>query len=125
MFPNLYLRLWVLKVNLFRVNIGGKKQWIKRKLKILDHVVTLLLKLFLITLFLFEVITLNELSFLDGLISHLRVGASEDNFGPYICYVNNSIGAGVPCEADVQGKFVRVKITSMILTINVQVIQEF
>jgi hypothetical protein len=70
--------------------------------------------------FLFEVITLNELSFLDGLISHLRVGASEDNFGPYICYVNNSIGAGVPCEADVQGKFVRVKITCMVLTINVQ-----
>jgi hypothetical protein len=74
---------------------------------------------------LFEVIKLNELSFPDGLISHLRVGASEDNFGPYICYVNNSIGAGVPCEADVQGKFVRVKITSMILTIYVQVIQEF
>jgi hypothetical protein len=75
--------------------------------------------------FLFEGITLNELSFLDGLISHLRVGASEDNFGPYICYVNNSIGAGVPCEADVQGKFVRVKITCMLLTINAQVIQQF
>ncbi len=39
----------------------------------------------------------------DGIISTLRVGASEDNFGIYMCYVNNSIGAGIPCEADVQG----------------------
>ncbi len=41
---------------------------------------------------------------MDGVISTLRVGASEDNFGIYMCYVNNSIGAGTPCEADVQGK---------------------
>jgi hypothetical protein len=40
----------------------------------------------------------------EGPLSHLRVGASEDNFGIYVCYVDNSIGAGVPCEADVQGK---------------------
>ena len=46
--------------------------------------------------------TLNEVQ-ADGSISTLRVGASEDNFGMYMCYVNNSIGAGIPCEADVQG----------------------
>jgi hypothetical protein len=39
----------------------------------------------------------------DGSVSRVRVGASEDNFGIYVCYVNNSIGAGLPCEADVQG----------------------
>lgn len=40
----------------------------------------------------------------NGLISQVRLDPSPDNFGTYYCYVNNSIGAGQPCEIDVQGK---------------------
>lgn len=40
----------------------------------------------------------------EGIVSSVRIQAFEDNFGMYSCYVNNSIGAGIPCEADVQGK---------------------
>jgi hypothetical protein len=39
----------------------------------------------------------------DGLISTLILDAHEDNFGAYYCYANNSMGAGLPFELDVQG----------------------
>jgi len=40
----------------------------------------------------------------DGVVSTVRIQAFEDNFGIYTCFVNNSIGPGIPCEADVQGE---------------------
>ena len=39
----------------------------------------------------------------DGLTSYLTLDASEANFGTYVCQANNSMGAGIPCEFDVQG----------------------
>ena len=40
----------------------------------------------------------------DGkLTSYLTLDASETNFGTYVCQANNSMGAGLPCEFDVQG----------------------
>lgn len=40
----------------------------------------------------------------DGkLTSYLTLDASESNFGTYVCQANNSMGAGIPCEFDVQG----------------------
>ena len=39
----------------------------------------------------------------DGLTSYLTLDASEANFGTYVCQANNSMGAGLPCEFDVQG----------------------
>ena len=38
-----------------------------------------------------------------GLVSVLTLEASAENFGTYYCYVNNSVGAGEPCEIDLQG----------------------
>ena len=38
-----------------------------------------------------------------GLVSVLTPEASAENFGTYYCYVNNSVGAGEPCEIDLQG----------------------
>ena len=39
----------------------------------------------------------------EGLSSVLTLNAVEENFGTYYCHVNNSLGAGLPCELDVQG----------------------
>ena len=38
-----------------------------------------------------------------GLTSFLTLNLHEDNFGTYICQANNSLGAGIPCEIEVQG----------------------
>ena len=38
----------------------------------------------------------------DGLVSNIRLEATQSSFGTYYCYVNNSKGQGV-CEIDVQG----------------------
>ncbi|XP_074027945.1 neuromusculin isoform X7 [Leptinotarsa decemlineata] len=37
----------------------------------------------------------------EGLKSFLLLDSSVDNFRTYLCYANNSIGVGVPCERDV------------------------
>ncbi|XP_074027941.1 neuromusculin isoform X4 [Leptinotarsa decemlineata] len=39
----------------------------------------------------------------EGLKSFLLLDSSVDNFRTYLCYANNSIGVGVPCERDVAG----------------------
>ena len=39
----------------------------------------------------------------DGSLSLLALDAHEDSFGTYFCHANNSMGAGYPCEIDVQG----------------------
>lgn len=39
----------------------------------------------------------------EGLKSILTLDALEEHFGTYYCQVNNSIGAGTPCEFEVQG----------------------
>ena len=33
----------------------------------------------------------------------IRVAVSQENLGTYHCYVNNTVGLGVPCEIDIQG----------------------
>ena len=40
----------------------------------------------------------------DGLASKMRLDPTPESFGTYFCYVNNSVGQGVPCEIDVQGR---------------------
>lgn len=39
----------------------------------------------------------------EGLESRLRLPASASSLGTYYCYVNNTIGEGIPCEIDVTG----------------------
>ncbi|KAG5898346.1 hypothetical protein JTB14_034328 [Gonioctena quinquepunctata] len=39
----------------------------------------------------------------EGLKSYLLLDSSVDNFRTYLCYANNSVGVGVPCERDVAG----------------------
>ncbi|XP_059086618.1 uncharacterized protein LOC131883222 isoform X2 [Tigriopus californicus] len=56
----------------------------------------------------------------NGLISQVRLDPSPDNFGTYYCYVNNSIGAGQPCEIDVQGMgLIRMGNANLILIVAV------
>ena len=40
----------------------------------------------------------------EGMTSRLFVDPIEDSFGTYYCFVNNSLGPGLPCELDLQGK---------------------
>ena len=39
----------------------------------------------------------------NGLESSIKLGLNQESFGTYYCYVNNSVGLGVPCEIDIQG----------------------
>jgi len=39
----------------------------------------------------------------EGLKSILTLDASQEHFGTYYCQANNSLGAGMPCEIEVQG----------------------
>ena len=39
----------------------------------------------------------------NGLQSSIRLGLNQESFGTYYCFVNNSVGLGVPCEIDIQG----------------------
>ena len=40
----------------------------------------------------------------EGRVSTLTVLPGTRDFGTYYCHVNNSVGAGVPCEIDVTGE---------------------
>ena len=39
----------------------------------------------------------------EALTSFIRLGLNQDSFGTYYCYVNNTVGLGIPCEIDIQG----------------------
>ena len=45
----------------------------------------------------------------DGTVSTLTVRPGSRDFGTYSCHVNNTVGAGVPCEIDVTGEMKRMK----------------
>ena len=40
----------------------------------------------------------------EGTVSTLIVRPGSRDFGTYSCHVNNTVGAGVPCEIDVKGE---------------------
>ena len=45
----------------------------------------------------------SEAMTVNGLKSSIKLGLNQESFGTYYCYVNNSVGLGVPCEIDIQG----------------------
>ena len=40
----------------------------------------------------------------DGPHSTAHIELLHESFGTYFCYVNNTVGMGVPCEIDIQGR---------------------
>ena len=38
-----------------------------------------------------------------GMRSSIKLGLQQESFGTYYCFVNNTVGLGVPCEIDIQG----------------------
>ena len=57
----------------------------------------------------FDNVTLTERIRTEGSVSTLTVRPGSRDFGTYSCHVNNSVGAGVPCEIDVAGEMKNLK----------------
>lgn len=51
--------------------------------------------------------TLTERIRTEGTVSTLTVRPGDRDFGTYSCLVNNTVGAGNPCQIDVAGEHVR------------------
>jgi len=59
---------------------------------------------------------------MNGLQSTIRLGLLQESFGTYFCFVNNSVGLGVPCEIDIQGIGVMKNISDTNIIVIVAVI---
>lgn len=57
----------------------------------------------------------------EGLHSTAHIELLQESFGTYYCYVNNTIGQGIPCEIDIQGIGILKSVTDFDIIIIVAV----